>query len=247
MRSLILLAALAVAAPKLVAQATSAQSPAGRDSTFRIVPLRPIEDLRREALTRTPPPQADSLRRPDLVDLTTLDSTIRLDIRYATTNNFMSAPMYSSARAFMQRPAALAVARAHGALRAQGFGLLIHDAYRPWYVTWMFWEATEAQYHNFVANPARGSKHNRGCAVDLTMYELATGLPVGMPSTYDEFSERAHPRYAGGTDRQRELREILRRAMEAEGFTVDPGEWWHFDYRDWASYPVMNVAFERIP
>ena len=246
MRNLLLLAVVLAGASKVAAQVPAAQTAPAADTTFRIVPLRPVEELRREALTRTPPPQADSLRRPDLVDLTTLDPAIKLDIRYATTNNFMGAPMYSSARAFMQRPAAEAVARAHRALRAQGFGLLIHDAYRPWYVTWMFWEATEARYHNFVANPARGSKHNRGCAVDLTMYDLRTGLPVGMPSTYDEFSERAHPEYPGGTDRQRELRSILRRAMEAEGFTVDPGEWWHFDYRDWAWYPVMNTAFEQI-
>ena len=97
-----------------------------------------------------------------------------------------------------------------------------------------------------LANPANGSRHNRGCAVDLTMYDLATGLPVGMPSPYDEFSERASPRYTGGTARQTELRELLRRTMEAEGFTVDPGEWWHFDYRDWAWYPVMNMKFEDL-
>jgi len=255
MRKLLLIAAFAASASKVAAQATPTQAPpysAPRtanqsDSTFHIVPLRPVEDLRREALTRTPPPQADSLRAPDLVDLTTLDARIKLDIRYATTNNFMGAAMYSTARAFMQRPAAEALLRAHRALLAQGYGLLIHDAYRPWYVTWMFWEATEARYHGFVANPARGSKHNRGCAVDLTMYDLRTGLPVGMPSTYDEFSERARPSYAGGTPRQTELRELLRRTMEAEGFSVDPGEWWHFDYRDWAWYPVMNQAFERIP
>jgi D-alanyl-D-alanine dipeptidase len=245
MRIPLLVAALAAVALKLPAQVAPAQT--GTDSTFHIVPLRPVEDLRREALTRTPPPQADSLRAPDLVDLTTLDPRIKLDIRYSTTNNFMGAAMYSTARAFMQRPAAEALLRAHRALLAQGYGLLIHDAYRPWYVTWMFWEATEPRYHNFVANPARGSKHNRGCAVDLTMYDLRTGLPVGMPSTYDEFSERARPTYPGGTPRQTELRELLRRTMEAEGFSVDPGEWWHFDYREWASYPVMNMAFERIP
>jgi D-alanyl-D-alanine dipeptidase len=248
MRKLLIAVWVLGTASKVVAQAVPAQSaPAQRiDSTFHIVPLRPVEDLRREALTLTPPPQPDSLRAPDLVDLTTLDPGIRLEIRYATTNNFMGAPMYSSARAFMQRPAAEAVARAHRALAAQGYGLLIHDAYRPWYVTWMFWEATEPRYHTFVANPARGSKHNRGCAVDLTMYDLRTGLPVGMPSTYDEFSERANPRYAGGTPEQTARRELLRRTMEAEGFTVDPGEWWHFDYRDWASYPVMNAKFEDI-
>jgi D-alanyl-D-alanine dipeptidase len=240
--SLLLVLALAGAACKLPAQTVPAQS--GADSTFRIVPLRPVEDLRRESARQVPPPQPDSLRAPDLVELVTLDTTIRLDIRYATTNNFMGARMYSAARAFLQRPAAEALLRAHRALRAQGYGLLIHDAYRPWSVTWMFWEATPPSQRIFVANPARGSKHNRGCAVDLTMYELATGRPVVMPSGYDEFTPRAHPDYPGGTEEQRALRALLRRAMETEGFSVDPNEWWHFDYRDWARYPVMNIPVE---
>jgi len=238
------LALLSTGATRLAAQAAPAQT--APDSTFRIVPVRPVEVLRREALRQTPPPQPDSLRPPDLVDLATLDSTIRFDIRYATTNNFMSSRMYASARAFLQRPAAEALLRAHRALAAQGYGLLIHDAYRPWYVTWMFWAATPSRYHAFVANPATGSKHNRGCAVDLTLYDLATGRPVEMPSTYDEFSERAHPDYAGGTPRQTARRDLLRRTMEAAGFTVDAGEWWHYDYRDWAQYPVLNVRFEEI-
>jgi zinc D-Ala-D-Ala dipeptidase len=244
MRPLLLVAALLAAPSNLLAQAAPAQT--ARDSTFRITPLRPVEELRNEARRQSPPPQSDSLLAPDLVDLTQLDSTIRFDIRYATTNNFMGARMYSSARAFLQRPAAEAMLRAHRALREHGYGLLIHDAYRPWYVTWMFWQATAPQYHSFVANPARGSKHNRGCAVDLTLYDLATGRPAGMPSTYDEFTDRVHPDYAGGTSEQRARRQLLRLTMEAEGFTVDPGEWWHYDYRDWARYPVMNVTFEQI-
>jgi D-alanyl-D-alanine dipeptidase len=245
MRSVLLVAlALAGAACKLPAQAVPAQT--APDSSFRIVPLRPIEELRREAARQVPPPQPESLRAPDLVELVTLDSTIRLDIRYATTNNFMGARMYSSARAFLQRPAAEALLRAHRALQAHGYGLLIHDAYRPWSVTWMFWEATPPAQRIFVADPARGSRHNRGCAVDLTMYELATGRPVVMPSGYDEFTPRAHPDYRGGTEQQRALRALLRRTMEAEGFTVDPNEWWHYDCRDWASYPVLNIPLERF-
>ena len=248
-----MIAALFAAPLKLPAQAAPTQTapPAlraapPRDATFRITPLKPVEELRREALRQSPPPQPDSLLAPDLVELTMLDTTIRLDIRYATTNNFMGAAMYTSARAFLQRPAALAVARANRRLHQLGWGLLIHDAYRPWYVTWMFWEATEPRFHSFVANPARGSRHNRGCAVDLTLYHLDTGRPAEMPSTYDEFTERAHPDYAGGTAAQRERRELLRHTMEAEGFTVDPGEWWHYDYRDWARYPVMNATFEQL-
>jgi len=186
-------------------------------------------------------------RAPDLVELVSLDASIRLDIRYASTNNFMGTAMYSQARAFLQRPAAEALVRAHRALAREGYGLLIHDAYRPWYVTWMFYQATPDSQRTFVANPATGSRHNRGAAVDLTLYDLATGRAVRMPSGYDEFTDRAYVAYAGGTTTERARREQLRRAMEAEGFTVNPTEWWHFDYNGWREYPVLNTPFERIP
>lgn len=216
------------------------------DTTFRITPLRPVEELRKEALAAQPPRETGHFRKPDLVELVKLDPTIKLDIRYATTNNFLSTPMYSQARAFMQRPAAEALVRANHELKKQGYGLLIHDAYRPWYVTKMFWEATPDDKKIFVADPKEGSKHNRGCAVDLTLYDLKTGKAVQMPSGYDEMSERAYADYKGGTAEQRERRSILRRAMEKEDFTVYPQEWWHFDYKDWKEYPVMNVKFEEI-
>lgn len=214
--------------------------------TFRITPVRPVAQLRADALAATPPRQPDSLRAADLVELRSLDPTIRYDIRYATTNNFMSAVFYSQARAFLQRPAAEAVVRAHRKLNALGYGLLIHDAYRPWYVTKMFWDATPDSLRDFVADPRAGSRHNRGAAVDLTLFVLATGQVVEMPSGYDEFSARAYPEYPGGTDRQRWHRDLLRRVMEAEGFTVYAVEWWHFDYRDWRRYPVLNKRFEDL-
>jgi D-alanyl-D-alanine dipeptidase len=213
--------------------------------TFRIRPERPLAELRAEALAATPP--AETGKRPsDLVDLTTLDSTIRLDIRYATTNNFISTPMYSEARAFLQRPAAQALLRAHRALARQGLGLLIHDAYRPWYVTRMFWDATPDSSKVFVADPSQGSRHNRGAAVDLTLYDLRTGKPLEMVSGYDEMSGRAYPDYPGGTSLQRYNRELLRRAMEAEGFRVYDAEWWHFDYQDWRLFPIGNQTFDQI-
>ena len=215
-------------------------------SVFRIVPRRPIDGLRREAMAAAPPIQPRGLLRPDLVDLTALDPGIRLDIRYATADNFMGAQMYSSAKAFLQRPAAEAILRAHRALTAQGYGLLIHDGYRPWYVTKMFWEATPVAQHMFVADPRRGSRHNRGSSVDISMYDLATGRPVEFVSGYDEFSPRAYRDYPGGTSLQRWHRDLLRRAMEAEGFQSIYEEWWHFDWRDWARYPVLNVSFEDL-
>jgi len=167
-------------------------------------------------------------------------------VRYATTNNFLGTKFYSQARAFMQRPAAEALVRAHHNLKKLGYGLLIHDAYRPWYVTKMFWDATPDDKKLFVADPSQGSRHNRGCAVDLTLYDLKTGKPVQMVSTYDETTDRAFADYPGGTSLQRWYRHLLRQAMENEGFTVYPAEWWHFDYKDWKSYPVMNVRFENI-
>lgn len=214
--------------------------------TFRIAPVRPVEQLRALALAATPPRQPDSLRAADLVELRAMDPTIRYDIRYATTNNFMSSVFYSQPRAFLQRPAAEAVVRAHRKLNALGYGLLIHDAYRPWYVTKMFWDATPDSLHDFVADPRAGSRHNRGAAVDLTLFDLRTGAVIEMPSGYDEFSSRAYPDYPGGTDRQRWHRELLRRVMESEGFHVYNFEWWHFDYRDWRRYPVLNRRFEEL-
>lgn len=215
--------------------------------TFRIRPLRPMADLRRDAEAAAPPAEKGEFNKPDLVEVTTFDNTIRLDLRYATTNNFMGSPLYpSEAKAYMQRPAAIALARANMKLEDEGFGLLIHDAYRPWYVTKMFWDATEDRHHNFVANPADGSRHNRGCAVDLTLYDRWTGKPVEMVGGYDEFSDRSYPDYPGGTSLQRWHRDLLRRVMEDEGFSVYDAEWWHFDYKDWRKYPVLNRKFEEL-
>jgi CubicO group peptidase (beta-lactamase class C family)/D-alanyl-D-alanine dipeptidase len=213
---------------------------------FRIKPLMPIPRLRAEALAAQPPKETGSFKQPDLVEVNALDPTIKLDIRYATTDNFLSSPLYQQAKAFMQRTAAEAVVRASHELHKQGFGLLIHDSYRPWYVTRMFWDGTPPEGRIFVADPSQGSRHNRGCAVDLTMYELATGLPVKMVGVYDEMSPRSYPFYPGGTSRQRWLRALLRHTMEEQGFSVYETEWWHFDYFDWRSYPILNLTFEQL-
>jgi D-alanyl-D-alanine dipeptidase len=214
--------------------------------TFQIKPVKPIDSLRAAALAASPPDEPGNFREPDLVELTSLDSTIKRDIRYATTNNFTGSKFYEESKAFMQRPAAAAVKRASARLKAQGLGLLIHDAYRPWHVTKMFWDATPDDLKQFVANPANGSRHNRGCAVDLTLYDLETGKPIPMVAGYDEFSPRSFPMYPGGTSRQRWYRDLLRRVMEAEGFTIYEWEWWHFDYKDWKQYRIGNVTFENI-
>ncbi len=212
----------------------------------RIKPVRPIEDLRKEALAASPPIETGNFRKPELVELSSLDSSFHLDIRYATSNDFLGTPVYSQARAFLQRPAAEALLKIQQELKPLGYGLLIHDAYRPWYVTKIFWEATPPEGKIFVADPAQGSRHNRGCAVDLTLYDLASGKPIEMPGAYDEMSPRSFPSYPGGTSLQRWHRDLLRRAMESEGFSIYESEWWHFDYKDWKEYPILNVPFEKL-
>ena|ERR1700754_621425 len=214
--------------------------------SFHITPLRPVEELRAEALKAQPPQEQGSFRVPDLVELVKLDPAIKLDVRYATTNNFLSTPVYTQARAFLQRPAAEALVRAQHELEASGYGLIIHDGYRPWYVTKIFWDATPREQKIFVANPAEGSKHNRGCAVDLSLYDLKTGREVEMPSGYDEMTTRAYADYPGGTPDERARRALLRHAMEKQGFVVNPTEWWHFDYKDWRQYPILNTKFEDL-
>ena len=193
-----------------------------------------------------PPKEEGTFRAPDLVELVKLDRSIKLDIRYATPNNFTGRAVYTEARAFLQRPAAEALLRAARALRKQGYGVAVFDGYRPWFVTKLFWDLTPADKKQFVADPSKGSRHNRGCAVDLTLYDLKTGREVSMPSGYDEMTERAHINYTGGTPEQRRLRDLLRAAMEAEGFAVYEPEWWHYDYKDWKQYPILNLSFSEI-
>jgi len=193
-----------------------------------------------------PPKEAGVFREPDLVELTALDPTIKLDIRYATANNFTGRPVYTEARAFLQRPAATALARVQRALRDKGYGLLVFDGYRPWRVTKLFWDITPPDKRVFVADPTKGSKHNRGCAVDLSLVDLSSGHEVVMPGAYDEMSERSFPSYEGGTAAQREARELLRAAMEREGFFVYSHEWWHFDFKDWRAYPILDLPFSEL-
>ncbi|WP_197529229.1 serine hydrolase [Aeoliella mucimassa] len=213
---------------------------------FELKPTKPVEELRRMAAAADPPREPRKLREFDLVELDKLAPGIHLDIRYATTRNFMGTPFYTSAHAMMQRPAAEATAAAQEQLEASGYGLLIHDAYRPWVVTKMFWDGTPAHLRRFVADPDYGSRHNRGCAVDLTLYDLQTGEPIDMTSLYDEFSERSYPLYPGGTARQRWHRRLLRNMMEDQGFKVFRYEWWHFDYETWSQYPIGKETFEEI-
>ena len=214
--------------------------------TFRIEPRLPLPELRAQAAAAAPPEESGDFLDADLVRLTDLDPEIRLDVRYAGTNNFMGAAFYEVADAFLQRPAAEALARANAELGRLGYAVLVYDGYRPWRVTKMFYDATPDEQRIFVADPADGSRHNRGAAVDLGLVDRATGEVLEFVSGYDEFTERAFPGYAGGTSQQRWRREVLRRAMERQGFTVYEHEWWHFDYGDWRRYRIGNIPLTEV-
>lgn len=213
---------------------------------FHVHPSKPLDELRKEALAAKPPQESGDFWKPDLVDVSTLDPSIHFDIRYASTNDFLGEPVYSEAKAYLQRPAAEALLRADRKLKTLGYGILVHDAYRPWYVTKIFWDSTPDDKKIFVADPKDGSRHNRGCAIDMSLYDLKTGKPVEMTGVYDEMSERSYPFYPGGSSIEHWHRDILRHAMESEGFTVYEFEWWHFDYKDWRHYPILNITFEQL-
>jgi zinc D-Ala-D-Ala dipeptidase len=204
--------------------------------------------LMSDGLAQTLPKQTGTFKKTDLIEITKLSPSIKLDIRYATKNNFLGRPFYTQARAFLQRPAANALIEVHQSLSTHGYGLLITDAYRPWSVTKAFWEAATPYQRSagFVANPKNGSRHNRGCAVDVTLYDLKTGKELAMPSAVDEMSERAAHHYQGGEKIARERRDLLRKKMEAAGFIALENEWWHFDYKDWKQYRIIDTRFEDL-
>lgn len=215
-------------------------------NTFKVELDKSVDEYLKDALAATPPKQEGNFREADLIDVTTVVDNVKLDVRYATKNNFLNTPTYSEAKSYLQRPAVRALNEANKRFNKMGFGILVHDAYRPWYVTKVFWDATEGDERNFVANPERGSRHNMGSAVDLTLYDLKTGEVMKMVGTYDEMSDRSYPDYMGGTALERWHRQLLRHVMEDVGFKVVYNEWWHYDHEDWRKYPILNKTFDEL-
>ena len=179
-----------------------------------------------------------------LVDLGKVIPGIQLDIRYATDNNFTHKQVYSSARAFLRKPAAIALAKVQQELAKQGLGLKVYDAYRPYAATILFYDLIRDTL--FVASPAKGSRHNRGCAVDVSLVDLKTGNELQMPTTFDDFSIRANPFYTDLPAVSIKNREILIEAMKKKGFDVYSSEWWHFDFNGWQLFSLMDLTFEEL-
>lgn len=181
---------------------------------------------------------------PDLVDLAHFDPRLRLDIRYATPTNFMGRRLYPLARAVAQRPVAEALSKVQTRAAAAGYGLLIFDAYRPWRITRAMWNQTPPEKREFVADPAVGSRHNRGCSIDLSLHR--DGVEVTMPSPYDDFTPAAYRANTAAAPQALALSRMLEAWMVAEGFVPLPNEWWHYDWAEWRRYPIMDVPLEDV-
>ncbi|MCC3414387.1 MULTISPECIES: M15 family metallopeptidase [unclassified Microcoleus] len=179
-----------------------------------------------------------------LVDIRTVNPNIRLDIRYATTNNFLKRKLYTVAKCALRSSVAQKLALVQTDLEKIGLGLKVYDCYRPFSVTKQMWEFLPDP--NYVANPARGSRHNRGAAVDLTLVDR-TGKELEMPTPYDDFTKKAHRDYNGGSAQSRKNRQTLEDAMKKQGFIGISTEWWHFDSEDWQKFAILDVSLSEIP
>ncbi len=169
---------------------------------------------------------------------------LKLDIRYATKNNFAKQAVYKQARAFARLPVANSLKKVQAELKKSGLGLKIFDGYRPYSVTVKFFDI--ASDKNFVANPKDGSRHNRGCAMDLTIINLKTGKELNMPTPYDSFAAAASPAYKNLPADVIKNRDLLINVMERNGFRVLDNEWWHFDFKGWKDFELMDIAFEEL-
>lgn len=180
----------------------------------------------------------------DLIDAKKYDFSLVLDIRYATKNNFTHQVVYPESRCVLRRSVAEALSRVQAALKMQGFRLNVFDCYRPLSIQKKFWALVPDE--RYVANPDKGSKHNRGAAVDLTLVTLE-GAAVEMPSGYDDFSEKAHRGYAKASKTAKKNLAVLEKAMAKEGFVGLDTEWWHYDYKGWDAFPLEDVPLDSIP
>lgn len=180
----------------------------------------------------------------ELINLQTFIPTLVLDIRYATTNNFTGEQIYTLARAYARKPVAEALKKVQEELKPQGLGIKVFDAYRPYKATVRFYEVYRDT--TYVASPYKGSRHNRGCALDITVINLKTGEELKMPTGYDSFKKEAWPSTPVSDPEVRKNRTLLINIMKKHGFKVNGSEWWHYDFIGWSRYEVLDIDFEAL-
>ena len=211
---------------------------------LKVKPVRPVKTLLKEALAAEPPKETGDFLPSDLVELRKLDPTIKLDVRYATTNNFTHEKIYNLAKAYARKPVAESLKKAQADFSKLGVGIKIFDAYRPYKATVKFYEV----YHDttYVASPYRGSRHNRGCAIDMTIIDLKTGNELQMPTGFDSFKKEAWPTTPVKDPVIKKNRDMIISVMEKHGFKVNASEWWHFDFIGWKKYEVLDIDYEEL-
>lgn len=180
----------------------------------------------------------------ELVNLQQFIPGIVLDIRYATPNNFTGEKIYNLPRAYARKPVAEALKKAQEEFKKSGVGIKIYDAYRPYSATVKFYEVYRDT--TYVASPYKGSRHNRGCAIDMTLVDLKTGKELKMPTEYDSFKKDAWPTTPVKDPEIKKNRDLIISVMEKHGFKVNASEWWHFDFIGWQKFDVMDIDFEEL-
>lgn len=170
----------------------------------------------------------------------------QFDIRYARTDNFLEKKFYPFSEAFATTLLVNDLQRVHQQLSTEGVGLLIFDTYRPWSITQRFWNEVPAEWQAYLADPKKGSAHNRVAAVDLSLFHLSTKKPVSMPSDFDEMTEASHVTSSSGSEEQRHYRDLLQKVMKQNRFTGIKNEWWHFNHLPSLHQPVMNLDFNVL-
>jgi D-alanyl-D-alanine dipeptidase len=182
----------------------------------------------------------------NLVDLRVEIRSLKFDIKYATLDNFLNKVFYSSAKAYLVRQAAECLFKAQEDFNQLGLGILVWDAYRPLSVTKIFWDLTPTDKRSFVANPELTSVHNRGCAVDITLVDLATNIQLPMTSLFDEFNEKAKIKYVPNDMDQIKNRSLLIDVMQRNGFHVHADEWWHFNFNGYEEYSALDITIDEL-
>lgn len=201
-----------------------------------------------ETLISKPPQMENYSQVPDwarLVDIQSINPNIKLEMRYATTNNFFNRKLYPVPRCLLRKEVAQKLSKVQEDFEEMGLGLKVFDCYRPWSVTRQMWEILPDS--RYVANPERGSRHNRGAAVDLTLVDFRTGRELEMPTDFDDFTNKAARDYGGNAPQVRRNSNLLESKMKKYGFEPLMSEWWHFDAVGWQKFSLLDVQLDRVP
>lgn len=208
---------------------------------FRFAPVSDWQALKTAANAAVMPAQLGAGQQAQLVDLAQAVPGLKFDLRYAQADNCFGQALTDDQRAFLDADAAQALAQAQQYLKPYGYGILVWEAYRPWSVSKLAYDALPADKKSMLPAPEVGFSHNTGRSIDASLYLLATGENAGMISWFDEPSVRQYASFAGGTTLERYRRDLLRSAMQMAGFTASGTEWWHFDYGDIKGFAHLNV------